>query len=415
MENIGYVIWPKIEHSLCFSDDKLFSLLEEKIRSTDVDYQTAVMKMQQNILEAISRLKKRQIYRVRVGVSWAEASTLGGLQWIKWYLKKFSEAGFNILPCINYTPHNFAQARIEAIKSKAQNNAELQELAKTLKPMTNIPPEPLSAFGSFVEEFIKIAQDLDLNIEWIEAWNEPNIDSDWHPDERVATIKMFVDMLASASAVIHANGMKMLMGGLSGVKLEWLQKACEAGLLKHVDAIGLHGLRGTWSDKKIRPSWHDRIESLRSVMQKSGEPVPVWLTETGFSTIDFNFKIDRLELEQIQVAIFAEVLEVLEASDSPAAYWYSDTDLITDSIRFITTGWEDIIQYFFGDTSVAGRKKLLRQLLEEGGPKKVLEYAREHRLESLASTIIDRGDPSSWSEKDLKMVIEKYLQAEKES
>jgi hypothetical protein len=413
--SIGYLVWPKILDNRVYEDADIREFLENGVskKPLDVEYARNLSEMRSGILQSIERLKARHISRIRVGVSWAEGEGGGGWEWIRWYLQKFHEEGFDILPCLNYTPHHYAEARIEKLKRGAAHDpARLGEVSEW-RPLTNTPPEPIEAFGQFVERFLKIAGDFIG--EYIELWNEPNLDTDWDPMIDPDGI-LFVQMIAPAAHAAHARGRKVLLGGLTKLvpSIAWLEKTCPLGLLNHVDAIGFHGLRGTWSDKGQKP-WNERIAALKATLaQYTDRNIPIHVTEMGFSTLDLKLEVSDEEMEEIQAALFADLMLAMADGIIENAYWYAEKDHITDSVRKITTGWEDPLQHFFGDTDMEGNPKLLRVLLEEGGPLRVLEHVEQNKLWNLADKIIDRGTPADWPGDKLEAVVEEMVRRAKE-
>jgi hypothetical protein len=201
----------------------------------------------------------------------------------------------------------------------------------------------------------------------------------------------------------------VVLGGPSKFNDEiWLKKSLSLGLLKHVDVFGVHGLRGTWSEKEMRPTWSEQVKWLKEIMHRFNSPtLPIWITEVGYPTVDLAGIIPEAELEEIQAAIFADTVEVLESGVVERVYWYTYRDLVSPSVRFVTTGWEDILQYFFGDTTMHGEPKLLGRLLEAGGPAAVVDYIKAHNSFDLVRKVIDRGDPAGWSLEDLSRVLER--------
>jgi hypothetical protein len=220
---------------------------------------------------------------------------------------------------------------------------------------------------------------------------------------------MFVDMLAPAAQIVRESGFKVLLGGLTKFieTLDWLERHGPLGVLDHADAVGFHILRGTWSEKCPPQPLSERIAAIKATMRTFADrDIPVFLDEVGFATLDLKLEVPQEELEEIQAALFADTFLALADGSAAYAYWYSAEDKIVDSVRFITTGWEDILQYFFGDTDMEGNPKLLRTLLEQGGPIRVLEYIESRNAWNRAYEVIDRGTPYDWSVEQLKSIVE---------
>ncbi len=403
-QNLGYLIWMKLPYEYMVNPNlKDFLDLDSEGEGDLQDQKKEILKIKQEVDELIDALKIRRIERVRLGVSWAEWEISGGPVWIEWYLKKFFDAGFSVVPNLNYTPWRFAEARLKFEKERTLWDREHLEHLERLTPNTNIPPFPLSAFAEFVDRFIeeygKYVEDV------IELWNEPNIDTDWLP-MLDPDYKLYVEMFKQASEKVRKRNKKVLLGGPSKTDKGWFQKVGDLGLFDHVDIIGLHGLRGTWSDKTKHPSWNERALEVEEIIKGfTGRVIPIWITEAGFTTVDLELKIPQEELEEIQVAIFADIALSISNSIIERVYWYTLSDLVHESVRFITTGWEDILQFYFGDINVAGSDKLLGMLLKKGGPLEVLRYVEENNLWDKAQTVINRGDPVRWTGEKLKKLL----------
>lgn len=401
--NMFFLVWPKIIDDRCYGDEKLAGTLVGNGGSDD--YAQHVAQMRDSVTGMIRRLTARKVRGVRLGASWAEYDSPGGRAWIMWYIREFSKAGFDILPCLNYTPVRFAEARIDAMRQNASNGDGFEPMPD-LKPLTNVPPYPIEAFAGYVGDFL--ADNADHVGDWIELWNEPNLDTDWNMDEYDPDGKLFVEMIAPAAVSVRAAGKKTLLGGLTkfNESIRWLEKTCDHGLLDHIDALGLHGLRGTWSDTSVLPPWKDRMRQFKDLMSSySDAEIPIWITEAGFTTVDLDRTMDQAELERIQAAIFADLMLVVADGDAERVYWYSERDQIIESVRFLTTGWEDPLQWYFGDTDTEDNPKLLRELLEKGGPLAVLEHIEARNLWALADTVIQRGNPGACTKEKRELLV----------
>ena len=162
-----------------------------------------------------------------------------------------------------------------------------------------------------------------------------------------------------------------------------LTRFVQLGMPKVVDAVGLHNLRGTWSDD--HPSSSLRHQAFL-VQQAWGRKAPVWLTEYGLPISLLGVEgrgVTTDWLEHVQVALFAYAVYASIAGWFERIYWYTYKDEEHESLRFVTTGWEDKLQWYFGDTDQRGNPRLLARLLLEGGPIHVLRYAVKNQLMSL--------------------------------
>lgn len=383
---VGYLIWTKIEHA-CLARTDLKDLLTEDLSArSDLDAcGMQVRDAQARVRRAIETLSKRGITRVCLGVSWCDWHCFprGGRAWIRWYLHEFAQH-FKVLPRITFTPPPLTA-----------NQGTI-----------NSPPTRLAAYAEFVHEFL--VEFGDLCEEFVELWNEWNLDTDWKRDEDPDLAK-FASMVAMGALVAHHHGKRVLLGGMAGItkqSIAGLAELARRGLLEYVDAVGFHDLRGTWGDQTPSAQIPQQVSYVRGTLRtpplgmSSASPAlasilreqyraergalrapkQIWLTEYGFPVVDPERRFEQAYLERIQVALFAYATYSVLAGDVERVYWYTFQDFVGESVRKHTTGWEDVLQYYYGDTCERGERRLLGNLLDEGGPERVLRYAAEHNL-----------------------------------
>lgn len=302
---------------------------------------------EREVYEHIDALKARQVKYLRTGLSWAEWVDADGRAWINWYLREYAKH-FDVLPCLSFTPPSLA-----------------------LAPRVNAPPRKAAAYAQFVEEALAELGDC---FAAVELWNEWNLDTDWDP-KLDPNYERFTAMISLAARVAKSFGKTVVLGGPSKVNestLHTLARFRERDLPRAIDVLGFHNLRGTWSDHRQPPSLELQARLMRDSWRHD---VPVWLTEYGFPVADPEDRFDMEELEMIQVAIFAYMVHTCLLRGVSRAYWYTYKDEVHESLRFVTTGWEDVLQFYFGDTSEDGTPRLLAKILMQGGPVAVLRYA----------------------------------------
>lgn len=319
---IGYLVWTRQDHG------------EREVR------------------ERIDALTARGIAHIRTGVSWAEWVDPEGREWITWYVREYARH-FKVLPCLTFTPPSLG-----------------------IEPRVNAPPKEVARYAQFVDDVLgTLGQFFDT----VELWNEWNLDTDWDP-ALDPSYHAFTDMIVRAARVVRGHGKRALLGGTSKVNGETvatLATFSERGMRAGIDAVGIHNLRGTWSDHVPPPPLRTQARLVRNAW---GRDVPVWLTEYGFPVADPEQRFDVHELELVQVALFAYMVHACLTGTFERAYWYTYRDEVHESLRFATTGWEDILQFYFGDTAEDGTPRLLADVLCEGGPLAVLRYAARENL-----------------------------------
>jgi CDP-paratose 2-epimerase len=319
------------------------------------------------VQEYIEALQKRSIRHLRTGISWAEWQDQDLREWIKWYIRKYSKH-FTVLPCLTFTPPELG-----------------------IKASVNSPPRDPSDYARFVA---RVLEELGDSFEDVELWNEWNISTDWLP-ELDPEFQIFSIMVRDAAETCHKFGKRAVLGGpskITDITLARLKKF-STSLVNKIDIVGFHNLRGTWSDKIPSPPLSTQAKEIRRAW---GKEVPVYFTEYSFAPIDeaTNGRYNLELLEDIQVAVCAYAVYATLSGTIERAYWYTYKDLRSPSLRFATTGWEDILQHHFGDTKEDGAPRKLGRLLLEGGPLHVLYYGVEHNLMPLVDKAsLDREFP----------------------
>lgn len=411
----GYLIWTKIDPS-CLKRPDLAKLLKHGFPD-DAALDSRVASAKERVLRACRTLKRRGITKICIGVSWCDyVCWPGGKAWIEWYLKEFAAAGFEVMPRVTFTPPPLTINRQEG-------------------GSINSPPRDPLLYAEFLHTFLSAYSPLFG--EYIELWNEWNLFTDW-VRELDPGFRIFMTMIALGALVVHAHGKKAVLGGMAGItqqNIYDLSEFAHFGLFRYVDVIGFHDLRGTWSDdvpsdtipKQVRyvrgcarakaykhaslaRDIDQAIERARSdvslftvlrehrfrIRAESALP-EAWLTEYGFPVVCPEGRFDELYLQKIQAALFAYATDCLRSKAIPRLYWYTYQDHVGESVRKHTTGWEDVLQYYYGDTCEQGTCRLLGRLLDQGGPERVHEYALKNRMFGLVDKAsLGRGRPEGY-------------------
>lgn len=415
---LGYLIWEKIPQS-CLEISNAEEILHSNNLDTDPGAK-ALIRMKGEMLSSIGALLERSIYFIRTGISWAEWDTPGGKSIITWHINECLRAGLDILPNLAFTAPRLG-----------------------IQPTINSPPrDPLS----YVQLVLDVCSMFGNNINKIEHWNEWNLVTDWQ-EELDPEYDIFTHMIAMGALVAKHFGKMNILGGMAGVRdqsLIMFSKLIRHGLMHYIDVVGFHNLRGTWSDSTPPPDLStqgrmiqeklkelpDRTlerqleekilasacqaggmlkkiitEELENLSQakKNKKEIPLWLTEYGFPTFDPENRYEANYLESIQTALFADALEHLQKGVIERVYWYTLKDKVSPSVRKATTGLEDILQYYYGDTYENGKKKLLAELLLSGGVEKVIAHVKENNLTHLVKEAsIKRNYPFGYTSQDRK-------------
>jgi CDP-paratose 2-epimerase len=261
---------------------------------------------------------------LRTGISWADWHTPEGEAWYAWLFPQLSRR-VEVLPCFMYTPPSWGVA------SK-----------------TSAPPQDPRSYADFIDLMIKR---FGKHFEHVELWNEPNDLRAWDVSLDPYWFK-FSEMVGAAAYWAKQCGKKTVLGGMSPIDPAWLRLMGERGLLKYIDAVGVHAFPAL-SDNKWE-GWKPLVERVREVLAKFQPDAQVWITETGYST----WRHD----ERRQLTAF------VDAIDAPVdrVYWYSVDDL-DPTLPTVDGFHADEREYHFGLKRADGGQKLLYRLWAEGG------------------------------------------------
>ncbi|MEX2574538.1 MAG: NAD-dependent epimerase/dehydratase family protein [Balneolaceae bacterium] len=278
----------------------------------------------EHVNKTIQHLKEIGISELRTGISWADYHTDEGKKWLSWLIPTLAEH-VRILPCFHYTPPSVG-----------------------LLPKTSSPPRRPEYYADFTHTILQLYGDY---FDWVELWNEPNntseydfrLDPDW---------SIFNKMISGAAGEAKKHGKNVLLGGMSPIDPGWLRHMYHIGLMKSIDAVGIHGFPGTFDSDW--DGWDTVVEKTQDVIDTCGGDQKIWITEVGYSTWQQD--------EKKQIEEFVNVTE----APVERAYWYSLYDL--HSKRPTVDGFHlDDREYHFGMVDESGMPKLLYRLLKEYG------------------------------------------------
>jgi CDP-paratose 2-epimerase len=272
------------------------------------------------------------VQELRTRVCWADWYTSEGDGWYAWLFPRLAK-DFHILPCFLYTPPSLGTV-----------------------PKFSSPPQNAKAYADFIDVMITRFGEY---FEWVELWNEPNNPTEW--DSRMdPQWHIFSEMIGGAAYWARQRGKKTVLPGLWPTDLAWLDLMQERGVLKYIDAIGVHGLPGTsefpWH------GWGREVGDLRDRLTILGTQAQVWITQTGFST----WRGD----ERAQVKAFVDALE----APVERIYWHAAQDRHPEAAGMDSIH-SDERQYHYGLKRADRSPKLLFRLWADGGVEAVVESA----------------------------------------
>ncbi|MBW8784838.1 MAG: beta-xylosidase [Novosphingobium sp.] len=150
-------------------------------------------------------------------------------------------------------------------------------------------------------------------IEAAMIWNEPNNKSHWDP-ELDPEWQIYGEMVKCAGqAIAEVNpAVTRVLGGMSPIDPQWVQRMRGQGALDAIDVVAVHGFPLDWNLWPIH-EWPDRIAEIEAVCPDK----PIWVTEVGVGSFGAE------EVQQFGVRRTAELL----VGRVPRIFWYSLFDL----------------------------------------------------------------------------------------
>lgn len=274
--------------------------------------------------DVINLARELNLHHLRTGISWADYHRPRGRQWYDFQMEALQE--FEVLVSVWHTP-----------PSISENGA------------CSGPPTRLNDYADFIGEVI---HNYGYAVAGLELWNEPNNRYKWDFIESDMKWKKFGAMIREAAKVARGRGVTTVLGGMIPVDPEWLKLLEDYGALENIDVIAIHGFPGMWWEEfpnwdwfRDWHGWEEKISKLSAVSN-----LPVWITETGFATVDLSTKSPCYH--QAQVARLEEAVR----APSKRVYWYSMKDL--DPSRAAIEGFHvDENEYHLGLVTFDGEKK----------------------------------------------------------
>lgn len=285
----------------------------------------------ERVEQVLASMRALGVTELRTGVSWAGWYNSEGDGWYDWLLPRLASE-VKILPCFLYTPPSLG-----------------------LVPKFSSPPQTPKAYADFIDVMITRFGAL---FEWIELWNRPDDPNEW--DLRLdPEYRIFSEMIGGAAYWARERGKKTVLAGMWPRDSKWLDLMHERGVLKYVDAIGLHGFPG--STEFEWKSWKCEATAVRERLAELGAEAEIWITATGSSTWREN--------EMGQVRAFADALN----APVNRVYWREVQDRKPSTIDSFHS---DEREYHYGLTRSNGSPKLLFGLWAKGGVRSIRQAAK---------------------------------------
>jgi CDP-paratose 2-epimerase len=304
---------------------------------------------EERVEQLLADLKAIGVSELRTGISWADWHDVGGEDWYAWLLPRLARE-VSVLPCFHYTPPTLG-----------------------IVPHSCSPPRDPKQYADFLDVFITRFGE---HFEWVELWNKPKNPLEWDTTLDPNWL-IFCQMVGGAAHWAQKRGKKTVLGASGPMDAQWVGLMCDRGVLRYIDAVGIHGYPGTfefWWD-----GWNSKIARVRNVLLQHGSNAEIWITETGYST----WRHD----EQAQIAAFTRVM----AAPAERVYW-SAAHNRNPSMEMDAPAVDER-EFHLGMRRTDGSEKLLMRLLRQGGVEAVDNTPWLHQQPSPATSVATRRKP----------------------
>jgi polysaccharide biosynthesis protein PslG len=167
-----------------------------------------------------------------------------------------------------------------------------------------------------------------------ELWNEPDNAAYW-----LGTAAQFAALVRAGSAAVRAADprARVVLGGIAG-ELDFLGKLFrDEHIAPAIDVVNIHSYFETWHPNAIE-QLPDYIDGATAIVHESGSPAPLWMAETGYSTVGDHAEISSVyhthyrgeHSEGAQAAALTRtIFTVLGTGRVSLIAWYRINDLPT--------------------------------------------------------------------------------------
>jgi len=195
------------------------------------------------------------------------------------------------------------------------------------------PPTDLEAWRDYVRT---LSSRYRGRVAAWEIWNEENILPFWQPQPDPA---YYVQLLSIASQEIRSAdpGAVIVMGGLAGPGVDYLEECLKLGAAEYVDAVAYHpypetmGIVGSDADSLYRPKEAlcrllvDYVHNL--VARYTSRDIRIWITEVGWTTCSQSPPgVD----EPTQASYLLRTLVNYATTDVERVFWFNLRDTMVD-------------------------------------------------------------------------------------
>jgi len=187
-------------------------------------------------------------------------------------------------------------------------------------------------------------------VEAVMLWNEPNNLSHWD-FQMDPEWSIFSEMARQGGAAVRAENSRVtrVMGGISPIDPNFIERLDRQGGLSEVDVVAVHGFPLDWNHWTIH-EWPSKIDEIAAVTE-----LPVWVSEAGVSSFGAE------EVQEFGLARTAELL----VGKVPRIHWYSLHDL--------PRAWPATTRHREAEGSSYYRHFYMGLIREDGSPKPAMK------------------------------------------
>ncbi|MFT3783667.1 MAG: beta-galactosidase [Nibricoccus sp.] len=191
------------------------------------------------------------------------------------------------------------------------------------------PPRDAEDFARFMAAIVHRYRD---DISSWELWNEPDNPAYW-----LGTHEEFADLVRAGSLAVRESDPRatIVLGGLAG-ETDFLEQLFAIDkIAPAVDVVNIHSYFETWHPDPIEslPSY---VERAASIVKTYGENEPLWMAETGYSSVDgraavsgiYHAHFEGEHTDEAQATALARTfVSCLATKRLPLVAWYRINDL----------------------------------------------------------------------------------------
>ena len=247
----------------------------------------------------LETLRDLGVEHLRTGLSWADFHRAGGTEWYDWQMDRLHHSGLDILLSVWHTPPSISM-------DPARGSA-------------SVPPADTRDYADFIDTVIdRWGHAFDT----LELWNEPNNPMKWS-SRYDSDYSRYARLVIDAGNWARQRGKRTVLGGVTLLDLDFVDRMVETRALEFVDVLGIHAFPHMWepyaSDWDHPSHWWGWSHRVETMSERAGG-MPVWVTETGLATVAKH----TLEVrERLQEKLLREALD----AEVERLYWYSLFDL----------------------------------------------------------------------------------------